>query len=61
VFGVTAPPELWWGIMPIAAGVFGVPLGFAACAVVSLLSPAPGAAQRRLSLALRHPPRPGVE
>jgi len=24
--------------------VFGVPLGFAACAVVSLLSPAPGSA-----------------
>ena len=29
IFGVTSPVELWWGIQPISAGVFGVPLGFA--------------------------------
>jgi cation/acetate symporter len=41
VFGVTSPVELWYGILPISAGVFGVPLGFALIIVVSLLTPAP--------------------
>jgi cation/acetate symporter len=41
VFSVTSPVELWWGIQPISAGVFGVPLGFAIIIVVSLLTPAP--------------------
>jgi cation/acetate symporter len=42
VFGVTSPVELWYGILPISAGVFGVPLGFATIILVSLLTPAPG-------------------
>jgi len=58
-FGISAPPEPWFGIAPISAGVFGVPLGFAVCAIVSLLTPAPGPAQRRFVRELRHPPRPG--
>jgi len=41
VFGVTSPVELWYGILPISAGVFGVPLGFALIIGVSLLTPAP--------------------
>ena len=41
VFGITSPIELWYGILPISAGVFGVPLGFALIIVVSLLTPAP--------------------
>jgi cation/acetate symporter len=41
VFGVTSPVELWYGILPISAGVFGVPLGFAAIILVSLITPAP--------------------
>jgi cation/acetate symporter len=41
VFGVTSPIELWYGILPISAGVFGVPLGFALIIIVSLLTPAP--------------------
>jgi cation/acetate symporter len=41
IFGVTSPIELWYGILPISAGVFGVPLGFALIIVVSLLTPAP--------------------
>jgi cation/acetate symporter len=41
VFGVTSPIELWWGILPISAGLFGVPLGFASIILVSLLTPAP--------------------
>jgi cation/acetate symporter len=41
VFGITSPIELWYGILPISAGVFGVPLGFALIIIVSLLTPAP--------------------
>ena len=41
VFGVTSPVELWYGIAPISAGIFGVPLGFAAIILVSLVTPAP--------------------
>ena len=36
VFGVTSPIDLWFGILPISAGVFGVPLGFAVIIIVSL-------------------------
>ena len=55
LFGVTAPVDLWWGILPVSAGVFGVPLGFAACAVISLLTPAPSAEARAFVRGLRHP------
>ena len=41
VFGVTSPVELWYGIQPISAGVFGVPVGFALIILVSLVTPAP--------------------
>ena len=41
VFSVTSPIELWYGILPISAGVFGVPLGFALIILVSLVTPAP--------------------
>jgi cation/acetate symporter len=41
VFGVTSPIELWYGIAPISAGVFGVPVGFALIILVSLVTPAP--------------------
>jgi cation/acetate symporter len=41
VFNITSPIELWYGIQPISAGVFGVPLGFAAIILVSLVTPAP--------------------
>jgi cation/acetate symporter len=41
VFGVTSPVELWYGILPISAGIFGVPVGFAAIILVSLITPAP--------------------
>jgi cation/acetate symporter len=55
MFGVTAPVDLWWGILPVAAGVFGVPLGFAVCVVVSLMTPAPSAATRQFVRELRQP------
>ncbi len=55
VFGVTAPAELWWGIQPIAAGVFGVPLGFAVIMVISLLTPPPSAEVQAMVQHLRYP------
>jgi cation/acetate symporter len=39
-FGTTRM-DLWWGIAPISAGVFGVPLGLLTLIIVSLLTPAP--------------------
>ena len=43
VFEVTTPVKdaTWWDIQPIAAGVFGVPLGLAVMIIVSLLTKAP--------------------
>lgn len=38
VFSVDAPIALWWGIQPLAAGVFGVPVGFIVLVCVSLLT-----------------------
>jgi cation/acetate symporter len=51
----SAPVELWWGIQPIAAGVFGAPIAFAAIVVVSLLTPKPDALSRQLVQYLREP------
>ena len=55
VFGVHTPVELWWGIQPIAAGVFGVPLGFVVIVLVSLLTPAPPAEVQALVQHVRYP------
>jgi cation/acetate symporter len=55
VFGVTSPIELWWGILPISAGVFGVPLGFAVIIIVSLLTKAPSAETQELVEHVRYP------
>jgi cation/acetate symporter len=55
VFGITSPIELWWGILPISAGVFGVPLGFAVIILVSLLTPAPSARIQELVEHVRYP------
>jgi cation/acetate symporter len=52
----------WFGIDPVAAGVFGVPAGCAALVLVSLLTPAPAEAERAMADALRRPgPRPDTE
>jgi cation/acetate symporter len=59
VFGVTSPIELWWGILPISAGVFGVPLGFAVIIIVSLLTPAPRREIQELVEHVRYPSIPG--
>jgi len=57
VFGVTSPiaDNIWWGIQPISAGVFGVPLGFAVIIIVSLITPAPKAEIQELIEHVRYP------
>jgi cation/acetate symporter len=55
VFGMSSPIELWWGIQPIAAGVFGVPLGFVVIVLVSLLTPPPRADVQALVEHVRYP------
>ncbi|MDP2264247.1 MAG: sodium:solute symporter family protein [Hydrogenophaga sp.] len=55
VFGVTTPVELWWGIQPISAGVFGVPVGAAVIVLLSLVTPAPGRKVQQLVEHVRYP------
>jgi cation/acetate symporter len=57
IFGVTSPiaDNIWWGIQPISAGLFGVPVGFAVIIIVSLLTPAPGRATQELVEHVRYP------
>jgi cation/acetate symporter len=57
VFGVprTQPLDLWWGIQPICAGLFGAPAAFLTIVVVSLLTPRPDAATLALVDYLREP------
>jgi cation/acetate symporter len=55
VFRVTSPVELWFGIQPISAGAFGVPLGLAVLVIVSLVTPAPGPQTRQFVEDLRYP------
>jgi cation/acetate symporter len=57
IFGVTSPvaDNIWFGIQPISAGVFGVPLGFAVIIIVSLLTPAPDKKTQELVEHVRYP------
>jgi cation/acetate symporter len=55
VFNVTSPVELWWGIQPISAGIFGVPVGFAVLILVSLVTPAPKKEIQELIDHVRYP------
>jgi len=55
IFGVTSPIDLWYGIAPISAGVFGVPLGFAVIILVSLVTPAPSQKIQDLVEHVRYP------
>ncbi len=47
--------EKWWGIGDVSAGVFGIPAGFATIVLISLLTPLPDAATRRLVERIRYP------
>jgi cation/acetate symporter len=55
LFGVTSPVDLWFGILPISAGLFGVPVGFAVIILVSLVTPAPNAKVQELIEHVRYP------
>ncbi len=57
VFGVTSPiaDNIWWGIQPISAGLWGVPLGFIVIIVVSLITPAPERDTQELVEHVRYP------
>jgi cation/acetate symporter len=57
VFGVTSPinDHIWWGIQPISAGLWGVPLGFIVIIVVSLLTPMPDRETQELVEHVRYP------
>jgi cation/acetate symporter len=52
-FGVNAP--LWFGIKPISAGIWGIPLGFIVIIVVSLLTPQPSKEVQELVDHVRYP------
>ncbi|HEX5687142.1 MAG TPA: VC_2705 family sodium/solute symporter [Ideonella sp.] len=49
------PPTLWWGIQPVSAGIFGVPVGLVVMVIVSLLTPRPPPAVEALVDDLRYP------
>jgi cation/acetate symporter len=57
VFGVTSPvaDNIWWGILPISAGLFGVPVGLATIIIVSLITPAPSKETQELVEHVRYP------
>jgi cation/acetate symporter len=57
LFGVTGSiaDHTWFGISPISAGIFGVPLGFAVVIIVSLLTPAPDKKTQELIEHVRYP------
>jgi len=55
VFGVTEPVSLWFGIQPISAATFGVPVGFAVIIIVSLFTPAPSKKVQELIEHVRYP------
>jgi cation/acetate symporter len=38
IFKMAPEPQLWFGILPVSAGVFGVAVGFAVAVIVSLLT-----------------------
>ena len=54
-FGVTSPIQLWWGIEPISAGLFGVPVGFAVIILISLVTPRPSEQTQALVDHIRYP------
>jgi cation/acetate symporter len=55
VFQITSPIDLWWGIQPISAGLFGVPVGFAVTILLSLVMPAPSARVLSMVDQVRYP------
>ena len=54
-FGISSPIQLWWGIDPISAGLFGVPVGFAVIILVSLVTKPPNQDIQALVDYIRYP------
>ena len=55
LFGITSPVDLWFGIQPISAGVFGMPIGLAVIILVSLVTSAPSQKIQELIDHVRYP------
>jgi cation/acetate symporter len=57
IFGVTSPiaDNIWFGIQPISAGIFGLPVALVLMLVVSLITPAPDKATQDLVEHVRYP------
>ena len=55
LFGITSPVHLWWDILPISAGIFGVATGFVTIVVVSLLTRQPSREVLALVDDIRYP------
>ncbi len=57
VFGVTQPiaDYMWFGIEPISAGIFGLPVALLLMIVVSIFTPAPDAASDAFVDSIRYP------
>jgi cation/acetate symporter len=56
--GLAGPVQLWWGIQPASAGVFGIPAGVVALVLVSLMTAAPTQRDSDFVSALRGGPTP---
>jgi cation/acetate symporter len=57
-FGIpkSAPvTDLWWDILPISAGLFGVPIGFLVIIIVTMITPAPSKATQEFVEGVRYP------
>jgi cation/acetate symporter len=52
-FGINMP--LWYGISPISAGIFGIPMGFIGVIIGTYLTPAPSSAVQELVDHVRYP------
>ncbi len=61
VFGIESAPALWWGIQPLAAGVFGVPIGATVLILVSFFTPQASALEKQLVNQLRSPHEPALK
>jgi cation/acetate symporter len=55
IFRISMPIDLWFGIQPISAGVFGVGIGFAVIVVASLLTRPAGEQSDEFVEGIRHP------
>jgi cation/acetate symporter len=55
VFHIERAVDLWWGIQPTSAGVFGVPVGLATIVIVSLLTRRPPVASGEWVDFVRYP------